>query len=391
MVTRRSFLAYTGGSALTLFTYDKFGIKQALAQVPGGTLDPASITKFVTPLLIPPVMPRAGTIRQAGMTVDYYEISVKQFSQQVLPAGLPPTTVWGYGSAFTDIGQGLTLHNAPSLTIEAQQGRPTRVKWINDLKGPKNTYLPHLLPVDPTLHWANPAGGTTGRDSRPVFTSTPERYTGPVPLVTHVHGAVGVGDESDGYAEAWYLPNAKDIPTTYAREGTWYEFFKGKAAASFGAAWGPGYAVCQYPNVNRASTLWYHDHTLGMTRLNVYAGPAGFYIIRGGPAGEDAVIDRRNGRPAVFPGPAPRENDRFPSNKSYREIAMAIQDRSFNLDGSLFYPDSRTFFDGIASPYLPTGMFSPIWNPEFFGNTLSSTAPRGRSRPSSAPATGSAS
>ena len=134
----------------------------------------------------------------------------------------------------------MLIHNAPSLTIEAKANTPVRVKWINELVDANGNYLPHLLPVDPTLHWANPPGGSSGRDMRPVFTSTPGRYTGPVPMVTHVHGAVGVGDESDGYAEAWYLPEANDIPADYATDGTWYDFFAGKAAANFGAAVGPG-------------------------------------------------------------------------------------------------------------------------------------------------------
>jgi spore coat protein A len=127
-----------------------------------------------------------------------------------------------------------------------------------------------------------------------------------------------------------------------------------------------------YPNANRASTIWYHDHTLGMTRLNVYAGPAGFYIVRGGP--DDTVLDSRTGMPASLPGPAPSENDKFPPNKTYREIPIAIQDRSFNDDGSLFYPDTREFFDEIVGPFIPGGStpeeFSPIWNPEFFGNMM---------------------
>ena len=159
-----------------------------------------------------------------------------------------------------------------------------------------------------------------------------------MPIVTHVHGAVGVADDSDGYAEAWYLPAAKNIPPGYARNGTWFRFFAAKAAGSYGVGWGPGSAVFQYPNENRASTIWYHDHALGMTRLNVYAGPAGFYIVRGGPAGDDAVIDSRTRTQAVLPGPAPTANDKFPPNKPYDEIPIAIQDRSFNSDGSLFYP-----------------------------------------------------
>lgn len=73
---------------------------------------------------------------------------------------------WGYGAVAVDSKRGLLLlHNAPSLTIEAKWNTPVRVKWINDLKDPlSGNYLPHLLAVDPTLHWANPPGGLEGRD-----------------------------------------------------------------------------------------------------------------------------------------------------------------------------------------------------------------------------------
>lgn len=385
MITRRTFLKYTGATALTWYAVNGFGVLEAIAQIPGGTLDPSTVPKFETPLLIPPVMPKAGMIIQrGGKNVDYYEISMKQISQQILPAGLPPSTVWGYGAVSSENKSGLLIHHAPSLTIEARWNTPVRVKWINDLKDANGNFLPHLLPVDPTLHWANPPGGATGRDMRPDLTGKTyvslasftdpntqyTQYTGPVPMVTHVHGAVGVGDESDGYAEAWYFPSARNIPSEFATEGTWYNFFSDKAAAAYGTAWGPGFATFQYPNRNRASTIWYHDHALGMTRLNVYAGPAGFYLIRGGPAGDDAVLDSRFGTQAVLPGPAPNEHDKFPPNKTYFEIPIAIQDRSFNADGSLFYPDSRAFFDGFLQPFVPETEISPIWNPEFFGNML---------------------
>jgi spore coat protein A, manganese oxidase len=354
--------------------------KRVLAQIPGGTLAPGSIPKYATPLLIPPVMPKAAKIKVKGgknKDVDYYEISVRQFAQQILPAGLPSTTVWGYGAVKSASKKGLLLHNAPSLTIEATSDTPVRIKWINDLKDSSGNYLPHLLAVDPTLHWANPPGGTAGRDMRPQPSDpwfSVDRYTGPVPMVTHVHGSAGVGDESDGYAEAWLLPAATNIPAGYATVGTWHDFFKNKAAALGNvapgtAAWDPGTAVFQYPNTQRASTIWYHDHTLGMTRLNVYAGPAGFFIIRGGPAGDDAVRDSRTGKKATLPGPAPQENDPFPPKKPYYEIPIAVQDRAFNEDGSLFYPDSRAFFDDIDD-YIPDTDLSPIWNPEFFGNTI---------------------
>lgn len=372
-ISRRAFIAWVGGAGAGFYLFARLpgmSAPAALAQVPGGTLDPTTVPKFQMPLLVPPVMPKAGTIDRRGSTIDYYEISMKQFAQQILPASMPATTVWGYGAVKSASPGGLLLHNAPSLTIEAQVNRPVRVKWINDLKDADGRFLPHLLPVDPTLHWANPPGGVTGRDTRPTFTSTPGPYLGPVPIVTHVHGAVGVADDSDGYAEAWYLPAAKNIPPGYARNGTWFRFFAAKAAGSYGVGWAPGSAIFQYPNENRASTIWYHDHALGMTRLNVYAGPAGFYLIRGGPAGDDAVIDSRSGTQAVLPGPAPTEDDPFPPNKRYYEIPIAIQDRSFNSDGSLFYPASRAFFDGIVHDYIPEGEFSPIWNPEFFGNTI---------------------
>jgi spore coat protein A, manganese oxidase len=373
--SRRTFVAWVGGASAGFYLFGRVpGMRApvALAAIPGGTLDPADVTKYATPMLIPPVMPRAGTMTQrGGKNIDLYEISMRQFEQQILPADMPMTTVWGYGAKAAQSNRGLLLHNAPSLTIEASVNRPVRIKWINELVDANGNYLPHLLPVDQTLHWANPPGGEMHRDMRPEFDETPGPYTGPVPIVTHVHGAVGVADDSDGYAEAWYLPAATNIPAGYATEGTWYEFFAGKAAAAYGVEWGPGFATFQYPNANRASTIWYHDHALGMTRLNVYTGPAGFYIVRGGPAGDDAVLDSRTGQPASLPGPAPRENDKFPPNKPYREIPIAIQDRSFNTDGSLFYPDTREFFDGIVGPFIPAEEgFSPIWNPEFFGNMI---------------------
>ncbi len=191
MVSRRSFLKLGGaaGAALYLTTYFG-GVKRVFSQIPGGTLDPHSVPKYMTPMLIPPVMPTAGKIKlQGGKNADYYEISMKQFPQQILPAGLPATTVWGYGAVTSDSKSGLLLHNAPSLTIEAKWNTPVRVKWINDLVDANGNYLPHLLPVDQTLHWANPPGGTTGRDTRPDF----HRTANPRPL--HRPGA-------DGHARA---------------------------------------------------------------------------------------------------------------------------------------------------------------------------------------------
>jgi spore coat protein A len=349
-LSRRQFLnagAVTGAALVLPWHLAK---ARALAQATPA-LDPAAIDKYVTPLVIPPAMPRTATIK-AG-TIDYYVIAVVQFTQQILPTGLPGTRVWSY-----QLRNAQATRNYPAFTIEARAGRPVRVQWINGLVDAAGNYLPHILPIDPTLHWANPPGGVAGRDSRPAFATTPGAYTGPVPIVTHLHGGHN-SEEHDGYPEAWYLPAAANIPAGYATVGSFYDQFKAKSQAATGAAWAPGTAVFEYENGQPASTLWFHDHTLGMTRANVYAGPTGFYMVRGGP----------NDLPAgVLPGPAPARGD--PAGTRYYEIPLAIQDRSFHADGSLFYPGSRAFFDGFDGPYIPGSDVPPIWNPEVFGNTM---------------------
>jgi FtsP/CotA-like multicopper oxidase with cupredoxin domain len=342
----------------------RFGGGRAWAQpAGGGLLDPRAIPKFAEPLVIPPAMPRTARLGGQRHAIDYYEIAVRQFRQQILPPamGLGRTTVWSYGSA-----SHRRALNYPAFTIEARWRRPVRVKWINGLVDRHGHHLPHLLPVDQTLHWANPPGGRHGRDGHG---RSHEPYRGPVPIVTHLHGGHS-RQESDGYPEAWYLPHAHDIPHHYARVGSRYRAFRTLAQRKLHQAWTPGSAVFQYDNDQRAATMWFHDHTLGMTRANVYAGPAGFYLLRGGPA--DAVD-------GALPGPAPALGD--PRGREYFEIPLAIQDRTFTADGELFYPGSRAFFEGLDPsrlriPFMPDRAcagpsdVAPIWNPEVFGNAI---------------------
>jgi len=162
----------------------------------------------------------------------------------------------------------------------------------------------------------------------------------------------------------------------------------------------PGIATFSYPNSQPSTTLWYHDHTLGMTRSNVYVGPAGFWLIRGAKASEDGL-----GSSSVLPGPAPVAGEDLAttnlpasmggSRGKYREIPIVIQDRSFNLDGSLFYPANRAFFEGLGDGQTAgdTGNFqagltidtigsgtgtkktqttdiATLWNPEAFFNVM---------------------
>ena len=197
--------------------------------LPGGSLDPLTIPKYVTPLVIPPVMDNNGT-------ADRYSIAVRQFRQQILPGGLwntldgradafPATTVWGYGPDADPIpdssalggGAGIapagnSQFNYPGYTLETRADVPIEVRWINELVDANGNYLPPLVTVDQTLHWANPPQiCSDGRTATNCEGTDPLPYTGPVPIVTHLHGA-HVDWTSDGYPEAWWLPAANNLP-----------------------------------------------------------------------------------------------------------------------------------------------------------------------------------
>jgi spore coat protein A len=251
------------------------------SQVP---LDPRTLTKYLDALPIPGVMQEVST--------NYYEVGVWQISQQ-LHSQLPPTVVWGYGRTQTTTGY-------PGATFEVTRGTPIDVKWINNLVDSQGNHIIHPMPVDQTLHWADPLHHGISF----------EPYLGPVPIAVHVHGGE-FEPQSDGHPDSWFTPN-------FAIKGMGWQK-----------------EIFHYINAQPATTLWYHDHALGITRLNVYMGLAGFYIIR----------DPQN-EPCGLPSGA-------------YEIPIVIQDRMFNTDGSLAYPD-----EGVNP------LVHPFWTPEFFGNTI---------------------
>lgn len=200
------------------------------------------------------------------------------------------STVWGYG---------LSGHPAsyPGPTIEAFRGIPLWVEWRNGLPGPFRPFpQAHLLPVDTSLHMAMPRLGA--------------------PAVTHLHGG-HTESESDGLPEAWYTQRYLELGPEWRKR------------------------VYCYDNTQEAGTLWYHDHTLGLTRLNVYAGLAGFYLLRDE---NEQVLVHLNVLPS---GPY--------------EIELVIQDRMFTDQGQLFYP---------AAPPPDTTAPSPSVLPEFFGDFI---------------------
>lgn len=421
----------------------------SLAQAATGPIDPVDpanpVPKYVIPLVIPPEMPKSGTTEPcpsgAYCPQTKYNIAVRQFQQQILPGGVwntvngradgfGATTVWSYGPAGDPLPSGgvapvpaaQSSFNYPAFTVENKVQNVNTVRWINELvttdpttgkpyplSDARRTALHHLLPIDRTLHWANPeklacgdpatgaplSGATNCRPYVDPINPNPllsQSYDGPVPMVVHVHGAE-VNPYSDGFPEAWWLPAGKDakgnaVALDYANHGNHYDQSPMLRKNSY-----PGSAAFSYENTQPATTLWYHDHTLGMTANNVYAGPAGFWLLRGdykAPDGtmvkEQPVKGKLPGSDGVFQRPTnpkitydarPGCDPNFDAvcRARIREIPIAIQDRSFNSDGSLFYPDSRSYFDGgplFTVPYLPNANsdVSPIHQPEFFGNMI---------------------
>jgi spore coat protein A len=177
MTSRREFLARGATAGAGLYLVSRGAVLSAGSGSLQSMLSSSQIPRFVTPLVVPPAMPATSTSGE----MDVYRIAVRQLRQAILPPPLPQTTVWGFGSV-DHPGSSF----APSFTIETTAHRAARIEWRNELVDRKGRYLPHLLPVDQTLHWANPSGELGGRD---MHGTSQDAYTGPVPWVTHVHGA----------------------------------------------------------------------------------------------------------------------------------------------------------------------------------------------------------
>jgi spore coat protein A len=239
-------------------------------------LDASTLTKYLDPLPNPLV----NVIAPSGMLdgVPLYDVSISQFQQQ-LHSQLPPTTLWGYNGTY------------PGPTFDVNRGQPIKVSWTNNLVDDMGQPLKHLLPYDPTLHGADYPGAHMGHDGgeHGEFSDYPQART-----VTHLHGGV-VDQMSDGYPEHWFSPNPNAAPNGLG----------GPAGNSH---------ITDYPNDQRAATMWYHDHAMAITRLNVYAGMAGFYLLRDA---DEAALDLPSGQ---------------------YEVPLVIQDKSFFDNGALYYP-----------------------------------------------------
>lgn len=238
-------------------------------------LDVTTLTKYLDPL--PNPLDRIATPTGTLDGVPLYDVGISQFQQQ-LHSQLAPTTLWGYNGMY------------PGPTFDVQRGEPIKVRWTNNLVDDLGMPLRHFLPYDPTLHGADYPGAHEGHHgNHGGFSDFPQAR-----VVTHLHGGV-VNEASDGYPEHWFTPDPNAAPNDLG----------GPAGNSH---------VTDYPNDQPAANLWYHDHAMGITRLNVYAGMAGFYLIRDA---EEAALN-------------------LPSGKY--EVPLAIQDRSFYENGQLYYP-----------------------------------------------------
>ena len=290
-LSRRTFIRAAGvaGAGFVLYAYTPGGTKRAVAAIPGGNLDPVAVPKFVTPLLIPPVMPRAGTIscgRQAGRLL-------RDLGEAVLAADparpdCPRRPSGATARSASASKKGLLIHHAPSLTIEAQV-EPAGAGQVDQRPRGRERRLPAApaagrpdAALGEPARWRTDGPRHAAELRRDAGSRTPDRC----PIVTHVHGAVGVGDESDGYAEAWYLPAAEQHPRGLRDGGHLVRLLQGQGrrpvTAPPGGRGSPSSSTRTTSASRRSGTTTTRS---GMTRLNVYAGPAGFFLVRGGPAG----------------------------------------------------------------------------------------------------------
>lgn len=285
--------------------------------VPQTPLAGADIPKFQDPLPVfgpAGAIPRVQTKKNPNITV-----TMEQISQQVLPAGYGATKVWAYRINDTYTKRLLGPAHWPAVTVENLRYHPTKVKYVNNL--PSFSTNPNSIQgsitVDQTLHWADPLNLMCAMNMSYNCTTDPNHpccqpYTGPVPATVHLHGGE-VHSIYDGGPDSWFTPGFAYTGTSFATNNY------------------------VYLNTQEPGALWFHDHALGITRINVYSGLAAFYLLRGTP-GKD-------------------EPQNLPSGT--REIEIAIQDRMFDTNGQLFFSDA-----GI-NPDM-----HPFWTPENFGDVI---------------------
>jgi FtsP/CotA-like multicopper oxidase with cupredoxin domain len=289
-------------------------------QVP---LSPKAIPQFVDPL---PGLPIVDGTQPITLTMC-------EFKANVLPTGTfapgvaPETWVWGYIVGTECPTETRSTYLGP--VIVAQRGVPTALTAINRLGNASETHvLAWKNSTDQTLHWADPlnkeqnACSEERHEGELPAGECAEHYDGPIPAVIHLHGG-DVPPELDGGPDAWFTSDGN---------------YQGHGYYSFPGTGGPGsnQATYRYPNNQEPALIWFHDHALGATRLNVYAGMAGGYLLTD-----------------------PTDTS-IPSNLPPL-VPLVIQDRMFDKNGQLYFP--------AGNPFTPNPDH-PFWVPEFTGDVL---------------------
>jgi len=300
--------SFTSTDALVAGSRVFASVSQPQTPLPGG-----NIPKYVTALR---------TFNGHRVQNSSFTTRMQEFQQVVLPPSVYPssfrngTWVWGYQND----GQAASW---PGASVEVTRGTPTTITYVNNLPvGSNRSHVEPLLTIDQTIHWADPLNA--GNSFKP--------FSGPMPTVVHLHGAE-VPQAFDGVPEAWFTPDG--------RHGRGYNSL---------SSTGSNAAIYRYPNPQPATTLWFHDHTLGITRINVLSGLASFYLIRD-----------------QFDTGQPNNPLRLPAGNF--EIELMIQDRTFDTNGQLRFADgSNTDADLNGPPTNPKS--HPFWIPEFFGDVM---------------------
>lgn len=364
-LTRRHFLRAAGAAAAAgagLAAMPRLGmsrlVQQALAQGGQTPLPGRSIAQFVDPL---PLLSVAGGPMQTVIAgTSEILLNMGEFRSNVMPSTFVPaagtyagTWVWGYinGDSIPTTRQGTYI----GPVIVATRDTPTQVRYRNSLGDTPTQVLAWLDSTDQTLHWADPLNGEANECASAVNDvlvlngtrqipsgDCAQHYAGPIPAVAHLHGGE-VPPVIDGGPDAWFLSTAPDTTAFPHARVHGHGYYTSTVPGVVTAA---NEAVYRYPNAQEAAPIWFHDHVLGLTRLNVFTGLAGAYPIVDPnltlPAGLHPVGLQRGSTVDFL-------------------VPMVLQDRMFDVNGQLFFP--------AGVPFNPNPEH-PFWVPEFVGDTI---------------------
>ena len=329
-VTRRQVLGL--GAAMGVISLMPPAQARALAALaPQVPLQGSSIPQFVQPL--PLLSVAGGTLPTVVAGAPEIQLRMREFRSFVLPQGFIPGSegTWVYGYNVDE--EPPDPYIGP--VIVASRGTPTTVRWTNALGSPsEGRSLVWLTGSDQTLHWADPLNDEANQcamDVQPGQAPVGDcalNYSGPIPAVAHLHGGE-VPPVLDGGPDAWF---------TETGGYTGHAYYPGPGG-------GGNESVYRYPNTQEAAPLWFHDHVLGGTRLNVYAGLAGAYVLT------DPDLD-------LPPGLHPVGLQQGIDGTIDYLVPLVIQDRSFDANGQFLIPNV-----GLNPEH-------PFWVPEFVGDTI---------------------